>query len=134
VRGSRQVLAVGAGEGGAWLVLWSRDLDANAEPSLREIRLIEYDAAAGTLSSYTAADDAADVLYALEDDFDTISDGLRGTDAFPETRWADGVAGLTLSLNQPDPRAATLLSYRLSLTENHTTNMTVGAVALRKSR
>ncbi len=134
VRGSQKVLDAGQTTDHTWAVLWGRDLDENGEPSLLEIRLLEYDAAAQTLSSYTAPDGTTDVLYELTDDFDAITDALRGTTDFPETRWANDAVGFGVSLDELDPQAARMLSYRLSLTAGNLTNESVGTVKLRNAK
>lgn len=134
VRGSQQILDRGETSDLSWVVLWGRDLDENGEPSLLEIRLLEYNAATRTLSSYTAADGVTDVLYAVADDFDTITDALRGTADFPEERWANDAQGFTVSLNENDASAASMLSYRLSLASGDFTEVSVGTVKLRNSR
>ncbi|MEM9914825.1 MAG: hypothetical protein AAF911_07690 [Planctomycetota bacterium] len=131
VRGSQRVLEAGETADLTWVVLWGRDLDENDAPSLLEIRLLEYDAAAGTLSSYTAPDGTADVLYTLADDFDAITDALRGTADFPETRWANDAQGFTVTLDETDPQSARLVSYRLSLTAGNLTDTTIGTATLR---
>ena len=131
LRGSQQVLDAGQTADLAWVVLWGRDLDENGAPSLLEIRLLEYDANANTLSSYTAPDGTTDVLYTLTDDFDTITAALRGTADFPEERWANDAVGLTVSLDTGDPQTARLVSYRLSLTAGNFTDIAIGTVTLR---
>lgn len=131
VRGSQKILDAGATADQTWVVLWGRDLDENGAPSLREIRLMEYDAAAQTLSSYTAPETATDVLYELTDDFDAITDALRGTADFPETRWANGAEGFEITLDETDSQAAKMLSYRLSLTAGNLTDTSVGTAKLR---
>lgn len=134
VRGSQMVLDAGSSVSGDWVVLWGRDLDENGEPSLLEIRLLEYDSAAGALSSYTAPAGTSDVLYTTADDFDAITNTLRGTADFPEERWGNDAAGFEISLDQSDPQAAKTLSYRLSLTAGNLTDVTVGTVLLRNGK
>lgn len=131
VRGSQKILEAGETADLTWVVLWGRDLDENEAPSLNEIRLLEYDAATRTLSSYSAPDGAADVLYELTDDFDAITDALRGTNDFPEERWANDAEGFTISLDEIDPQAAKMLSYRLSLTAGNLTDVAIGTAKLR---
>ncbi|MEM9882992.1 MAG: prepilin-type N-terminal cleavage/methylation domain-containing protein [Planctomycetota bacterium] len=127
IRGSRQVLDAGDG----WLVLWTRDLDGNDAPSLLEIRLIELDTANATLGSYAAPGGAADVAYTLSDNFDAITQTLRGTADFPETRCVGGVQAFALSYDTADATAARLVSYRLRLTSGVNAYEAVGTALLR---
>jgi len=131
VRGSQKILDAGETADVSWAVLWGRDLDGNGAPNLLEIRLLEYDASAKTLSSYAAPEAAADVLYQLTDDFDAITDALRGTADFPETRWANDADGFSVTLDELDPQSAKVLSYRLSLTAGNLTDVSVGTAKLR---
>lgn len=134
VRGSQRVLDAGQTADQTWLVLWGRDLDGNDAPSLLEIRLLEYDAAARTLSSYAAPDGTADVAYTLVDDFDTITDTLRGTADFPETRWVNDAEAFDVTLDDVDPQSAKLVSYRLSLTAGNLTDTAIGTAKLRNEQ
>lgn len=134
VRGSQRVLEAGQTADLTWVVLWGRDLDENDAPSLLEIRLLEYDAATRTLSSYAAPDGTTDVLYELSDDFDAITDALRGTADFPETRWANDAEAFDVTLDETDPQAAKMLSYRLSLTAGSLTDIAIGTAKLRNEQ
>ena len=131
LRGGRMVLATGSDSAGDWAVLWHRDLDGNGEPSLLEIRRLDYDANAQTLSSYTAPDGATDVLYTTGDDFATITTNLMGTADFPAELWAPSAQGFEITLDQSDPQLAEVFSYRLSLGAAGLTDVTVGTVRLR---
>lgn len=131
VRGGRMLLDVGEDANGSWAVVWHRDLDGNGEPSLLEIRRLDYDAAARTLSSFTAPEGAADVLYAATDDFATITTNLMGSPEFLAERWADDAEAFDLSHELGDPQLSSTLSYRLSLTESGLTDVTIGTVWLR---
>lgn len=132
-RGSRMVLDHGSGPDGTWFVLWSRDLDENDLPSLREIRLIEHDAAGGFLASYEAGDTAADTAYTLADDFDAITNALRGTADFPEERWGPDVTGFEIALDEASPQSARRLSYRVTLSGAHLDHVVVGTARLRNA-
>ncbi|MEM1109691.1 MAG: hypothetical protein AAGH99_13480 [Planctomycetota bacterium] len=134
VRGSQRVLDAGQTADQTWLVLWGRDLDGNDAPSLLEIRLLEYDTAARTLSSYAAPDGTADVAYTLADDFDTITDTLRGTADFPETRWVNDAEAFDVTLDDADPQSAKLVSYRLSLIAGNLTDTAIGTAKLRNEQ
>ncbi|WP_184675879.1 type II secretion system protein [Algisphaera agarilytica] len=127
LRGSRMVLDAGSD----WVALWERDLDENGEPSLLEVRLIEFDAATESLSSYTAPDGTTDVLYSTSSDFDAITHTLRGTADFPETRWGNDATAFEFTLDQTDPQAARLASYRLSLNAGNLTEVVIGTTLLR---
>ncbi|MEM8739606.1 MAG: prepilin-type N-terminal cleavage/methylation domain-containing protein [Planctomycetota bacterium] len=130
VRGSRMVLATGDTASGAWLVLWTRDLDEDGLPSLQEIRLLEHDAASETLSSFVAAEGATDAEYGLGDDFDAITHGLKATEDFPATRWGNGVTELGLTLDRNTAQDARRVSYRLSFSAGRVTEVAVGTARL----
>ncbi|MEM7625282.1 MAG: prepilin-type N-terminal cleavage/methylation domain-containing protein [Planctomycetota bacterium] len=131
VRGGRMVLAAGSDSAGDWVVLWHRDLDGDDQPSLLEIRRLDFDAAAKTLSSYTAPDGTTDVVYTTTDDFATITTNLMGTADFPAELWAPDVEGFAVTLDQVDPQLARKFSYRVSLTAGGATDVTIGTVKLR---
>ncbi len=135
LRGSAMVLD----HGEDYLVLWIADSRADDAPNLSELRLIEYDAAAGRLTSHTAdfgslSDaqiEAVDTRYELTSDFRTVTTALKAGPYFPATRWADGVTLWQVALDDDDPQAATVASYRLAITSGPLTETNIGAVALR---
>lgn len=131
LRGGRMVLETGSDSAGDWAVVWHRDLDGNDEPSLLEIRRLDFDANANTLSSYTAPDGTVDVLYDKADDFATITTNLMGTASFPAELWANDAQALTIALDQPEDQLAQTFSYRLSLTAGGLTDVSIGTVKLR---
>ncbi|MEL7087307.1 MAG: prepilin-type N-terminal cleavage/methylation domain-containing protein [Planctomycetota bacterium] len=131
LRGGRMVLETGSDSAGDWLVMWHRDLDGNGQPSLLEIRRLDFDATAQTLTSYTAPGTATDVLYTTADDFATITTNLMGTAAFPAELWAKDAEAFSITPGHADPQLARTLSYRLSLTAGGLTDVSIGTVKLR---
>ncbi len=132
IRGSKMVLD----QGDNYLVLWMNDDDDNGVPSLLELRRINFDPGTGELSSYTAPDDAADVSYALDDDFVVITDALMGDDlagtaSFPKELWAKRVNSWTLALDNPDPQSARLVSYLIELSAGDMSDTALAAVGMR---
>ena len=128
LRGSHMVLA----QGSDYLVLWMFDTDGSAAPNLSEIRRIE--CANGVLTSYKAPDNLDplyDVAYALADDFDAITAAIKGDATFPGEIWATDVTDWTIALNENDPQAATLVSYRLTFQAGILSDIAINAVALR---
>lgn len=127
IRGSRMVLDADAD----WAVLWTRDLDGNDEPSLLEIRRLEYNATTDTFSSYAAPDGTTDVAYSRSDDFLVITDALMGGATFPESRWADQVEAVSFSYSNADTQLARLMSYRITLGSAAMSDVVIGTVLLR---
>lgn len=127
IRSSRMVLDADDD----WAVLWTRDLDGNDEPSLLEIRRLEYNADAKTFSSYAAPDGTTDVLYSTGDDFLTVTDALMGEAEFPESRWANQVEAVAFSYSNADTQLARLMSYRITLGSDAMNDQVIGTVLLR---
>jgi hypothetical protein len=128
IRESQMVLDAGDD----FLVLWLYDTDESEAPDLSEIRRIEW--AHGVLTAYQAPDDlsdASDTSYALTDDFDAITGAIQGSAIFPGRIWGVGIVDLSIALNDIDPRAATLVSYRFTLQAGDLTDAAINAVALR---
>lgn len=115
-----------------YLVLWMYDSTGDGQPSLSELRLIERDADTGDLWSYKApANLASDITYTLGDNFKTILDAIKGGGTFPGERWATGVTGWAITLDDADPQFASLVSYRITLNRGTLSEEMVGAAALR---
>lgn len=128
IRGAAMVLDAGED----FLVLWVDDADGDGQPSLHEIQRIDRDAQAQTLIAYAAFETAQDVVYPLTTDFDQVTRALMGDAAFPGQVWATQVSGWSITLSQPDPQQASLVSYRLTLIADGVSETAIGAVALRR--
>lgn len=111
IRGSHAVLAADDD----LLVLWIDDFDADGRVAVAELRRIERDEATDTLRSFTATDNAPATSWDPASDFEAITDGLVDKSYFPAEPWATGVTDWSISLDDPDPQQATLVSYRLRI-------------------
>jgi Prokaryotic N-terminal methylation motif len=127
VRGSVQLLDAADG----YVVLWTKDINSSGVPDLLELQRIELDSATGKLTSYTPDPSATDVAYLMTDDFDTISTSLIGTGELVGELWASGVGQWTVTLDNADPLAAGLISFRLTLDAGVLSDTSVNAVSLR---
>ena len=127
VRGSIQLLDAADG----YVVLWTKDINSSGVPDLLELQRIELDSATGKLTSYTPDPSATDVAYLMTDDFDTISTSLIGTGELVGELWASGVGQWTVTLDNADPLAAGLISFRLTLDAGVLSDTSVNAVSLR---
>jgi hypothetical protein len=129
VRGSRMVLAQGAG----YLVLWAAETTLNEAPDLSELRRIERDPATDELHYYEApAGLTDDTQYdLLTTDFNAVTNAVKGTASFPQQVWATDVSGWAINLNAGNPLQATFVGYRLSLTSGEASSILVGGASLR---
>ncbi|MFW6060011.1 MAG: PulJ/GspJ family protein [Phycisphaeraceae bacterium] len=127
VRGSRLVLD----QGEDFLVLWTTDADENGAPSLQEIQRLEHNGDDDALVSYRADDSAPDAPYELDDDFGALTRMLKGSDYFPASVWGRDVTAWALTLDDNDPQAAALVSFRLTLAIGELEHTAIGAAALR---
>ncbi len=127
VRESAQLLDAADG----YVVLWTKDLNDSGVPDLLELRRIELDTATDKLTSYTPDPAATDVAYALTDDFDAITTALIDSGDLVGELWATGVAQWTVTLDNADPQAAELVSFRLTLDAGLLADVSVCAVSLR---
>lgn len=129
VRGSVQLLDADDG----YVVLWTKDLNDSGEPDLLELQLIELDAGADELTSYTPASGAVDVAYELAtDDFDAITTALIGSGDLDGALWATGVSLWTVDTDEADPQDAGLVSFQLTLDAGSLADTSITAVSLRK--
>jgi len=113
IRGSDDLLAAGDG----LLVLWVEDTNDDGLPSAAELRRIERDPATRRVLVYDPTDAAADTVYALDDDFAAATAVLIAEGGMTATVWGTEVTGWAVSLDDPDPRAAVLVTHTLELTE-----------------
>jgi len=128
VRESQMVLEHGDG----YLVLWIGDGDENGKPNLDEIQLLELDAVNNQLLNYAVTSELlSSPVYEFTDDFATELGRIKGGSNFPARRWADGVEGLDLTLDDADAQSARMVSYRLTLRGGQMSDVAIGAAALR---
>lgn len=127
VRGSKMILD----QGDDYLILWTRDLNEDGEPSLLEIRRLQRDDPDSELINYEADPSATDTAYALTDDFDAITSALMGDADFPAELWSTGVTGLDMTLNDAAPQLATLVAYQLTLNAEGLSETAINTVAIR---
>jgi hypothetical protein len=127
IRGSKLILD----QGDDYLVLWTRDLNEDDQPSLLEIRRIERDDATDELINYQADPSATDVAYDLADDFDAITTALIGDPDFPDELWARSVTAWQMTLNGADPQSSTLIAYRITLAADQMSETAINTVTLR---
>lgn len=129
IRSSGMVLA----EGDDYLVLWHGDLDHNEQPNLSEIQRLERDATSKELRSYQNASASPDTLYILSDDFNALTNAIKGTANFPKTLWASGVSAWDITLNDVTAQAASLVSYRMTFDGVKLSDTAAGVAALRNN-
>lgn len=122
--------AVLAAEPGV-LVLWTHDADGNAQPSADEIERIDMEN--GQLWAWTAANSAGTQRYALSSDFAQISDSLKQRHALTGQCWGQGVSDWTASVSTTSPTDATLVNWRLTLSDGVMSEVVAQATGL-KSR
>ncbi len=131
LRGSRQVLEHGRYGSWDYVVLWTRDLDGNGQPSLQEIRGIVHDTHRQTVDSYVATASAGDTVFNSSTNYASkFATWVRGG-SVAGTKWIEGVEDFTLSFNKSDLSAAKLVNYRVSLRDRDNLETAVGTVLLR---
>ena len=131
VRSAKMVLA----KGDSYLVLWAPTSSSGHSPRLSELRRIDRKGTTKRLRFFQAPDDLAeadDVTYDLATtDFSAVTAALRGSDCFPRQIWAEGMTGFTTALDDPDPRQARFVCYRMTVSVNGVSETTVGGAGLR---
>ena len=117
------------------LILWMYDADGNAQPNLAEVCRIER--ASDVMTAYRAPDDldeADNVAWPLDADFDALTAALKGGASFPGEIWATRMTEWTIALDAADASEARLVSYRFTLAAGDMRDTAVNAVALRNVR
>lgn len=127
LRGSRELLDIDSQR----LVLWYRDADDDGRIDADELRAIDYAADASELRWYEPTDTVPDAEHEASADFLAVVDGLIESGGLAPRTWAGGVAGFSLALDEDEPAAAKLASYRLILREGRLEHEAVAAVAMR---
>ena len=120
--------------GDDYLVLWMAEKSANGAPNLSELVRIERDPDTDELYCYRAPADLApeaDTTYSLEStDFNAVTAALKGSESFPGALWGTDVTDWTTALNDADPRQATFVGYRVTLTLEGESETFIGGTAL----
>jgi len=128
IRSSTMVLESGSD----YLVLWTNDSDEDGEPSLLEIRRLDFDSGSNEFSSYVAPDGTTDVYYQVGvTNFGTTTAALMGTASFPKELWATQVVSWTKALDDADATQADLVSFQIELMAGDLTDTAIAAVSLR---
>lgn len=120
--------------GDSWIVLWSGDADDSGAPCFLEMERIEHDTAVHALSSHLADPLAPGVdtdLPLTGTDFGAVTAAATQDGTFVESRWGRSVDAFELTLNDPDPAQATLVTWRMSLQSMELEDTLVCAAALR---
>lgn len=135
LRGCVMVLDAGP----SWLLLWQRDTDGNAQPSLEELRLLTYDATTQTFGSYRSGTAMPNQPYDMDSDFDAVAAGFPALAATLQPnvvvveRWAVGVDAVAFTLDHAAPQSARRVAYRLSLAAGGLSDTQIGSVLLRNA-
>ena len=130
VQRSTKVLAQGTN----YLVLWTAD-DGDGIPQLSELRRIEYDATAMTLTSYQPPlNPAPNTAYNLTTtNFDTVTSALKGTTQMPGQLWGN-ISSFATILDNATVQSAKFVARAVTVKSDHGgTEMVVGGAALRNS-
>lgn len=117
--------------GSDYLILWSSDDDADGRPSKAEIQVIEHDAAMDRVMRYAPAPLISDVGYAMTDDFRAATNSYKGDSTFPGERWAEQIDSLAITLDDPGPQSAGLVSLRFGMSGGEVPYTGIGAAAIR---
>ncbi len=137
IRSSRMVLASGTSGSDEYMVIWMADTTDDDEPNLSEIRRIQRDDSSGELRSYRAPNGVTpDTQYPLgSTNFNNFGTSsllpLMGSSDLPEQRWATGVTGLTVSLDNGNSQLATKVGYQVTIEDGDMSDSTVGLATLR---
>ncbi len=142
IRSSKMVLESGynASADVDYLVLWMADTRENEKPNLSELRLVQYSRATDSLNFNIASfplglSDVAlellDLEFELTDDFWTVLQTAIGGLNFPGVTWGGDITAVTFTLDNVDPQAARLVSYRLTLADGDVSDTVIGTVSLR---
>ncbi len=129
VREARAVLAGGTDlNGNTYLVLWRGDtnnVSTNQDKvNLSELQMLEWSAAASTLSSYTPATTPnPDTAYEVTADFHAAAHAL------PATVWAGSVSGFSTTLNQAPPMTR-LVTWSITAASDLVSERVSGSAAL----
>lgn len=128
LRSARFVLDAGTDH----LVLWLGDDDGSGVPDTAELVRIEFDADAGTLRELVPDTDAlGNDAHDPDDDFGALTAGWRDTGDMIARAWARGVSGVRFDLDDAEPRSASLVGFRITLTDGLVSDTMATAFALR---
>ncbi|MEM7681019.1 MAG: hypothetical protein AAF288_03595 [Planctomycetota bacterium] len=127
LRECRQVLDAGPSH----LVLWRSDLDGDGAPNLLELRRLDYDSVAQTITLYDPDPAATDVSYTPADDFETITDALLGGASMPGKTWVTDVDSFAATLDNATEADAAVVTLTLQITPGELADTIVVESALR---
>ena len=136
VRSCQMVLATGSN----YMVLWVFDTAGNGVPNRDEIRYIEFNSTTNEVWSYKTVwpsgwtqdqINAANTAYPLTTAFGTVIPALKGQATFIGERWATGVTGFSVTLNNAVAQSASLVNYTVTITQASGAEPVYGAAALR---
>ncbi len=134
VRNAAAVLAGGSG----YVVLWTGDSRDDNQVNLSELQLIEL--VGSTLTAYSAdfpdgwtdaQIEAADTAYPPASNFATVAQTEKAGSYFPATEWATQISDFELTLDDPTPVDARLVTWKLTLTHELLSEDLVGTASLR---
>lgn len=114
VRSSRQILDVSS----THIVLWMSDANDSDTPNISEMVRIEWDSDTTNLSVSIAPSSLAEVddtEYALDSDFDSVTQSLAGSSSFPTTNWSTNVSSLAFIIDNGDLEDVRIVQMKLSL-------------------
>lgn len=119
--------------GSDYLILWSGDTNGDGFPAKTEIQVIEYASSSDRIMLYAPAPLIADTVYALSDDFRTITNAYNGDATFPGERWGENITSFTFTLDNIDPQQATLVSFHFGITGGEVPDTAIGAASIRNA-
>jgi type II secretory pathway pseudopilin PulG len=130
VQRSCKVLAKGSN----YLVLWVTDANGNNQPELSELRRIEYDSTAKTLTSYKPPSTLSpDTTYNLATtDFNAVTSALKGTSSLPGQLWSS-ISSFAIVLDNVTVQAAKFVGWQITVTSRASSENAVGGAMLRNS-
>lgn len=125
IRTAAEVVEVD-GTAGAYIVLWTADINADGAKQHGEMQLIERDALTNELRSFTNPADST--TFASAAAFRAVAQAT-----FTSERWATGITAATFTQVAPQGGGTTLVSYRITATRSDISETSVGAVAVRNA-
>lgn len=125
IRTAAEVVEVD-GVAGAYIVLWTADINADGAKQHGEMQLIERDGSTNDLVSYTNPADST--TFASAAAFRAVA-----LATFTPERWATGITDATFTQVAPQDGGTALISYRITATRNGISETSVGAVAVRNA-
>ena len=132
IRSARAVLASGqVATGYGFVVLWTGDTNADDQVNLSELQLIELPNGTTTLQSCQPSPSATDVTYPADANFYSVAQTAKASGNLVPVTWSNGISDLTVTLDNPTPVMARLVTWRLTLTDQAISEQLCGAANLR---